>query len=108
MEELWVNADAENEKKCTVAFDKANDVFSKLFDWLDRDSDGNITLPDVKYGISRIMIKDIDDDTLSLMFQDQNKQPIFKLTKEMFLLKIANGQLDKAFLDSNFKESFIK
>jgi hypothetical protein len=112
MEDLWSSSDTIQEKNCQIAFNKATDVFSKLFDWLDRDGDQRITKEDMLYGISRIMIKDVDpfevDKIIATYGQLDQVLKVAKVAKEHFLLAVANGMLDKSLKDLEFKETFIK
>lgn len=60
MEDMWTFADLLNQQKCKNGLNKAKNIFYYLFKWLDRDQDGYITPEDMIYGISRIMIRDVD------------------------------------------------
>jgi len=60
MEQMWTFKDTINEKKCLNSMNKAKNTFYYLFKWLDRDEDKFITPEDMIYGISRIMIRDVD------------------------------------------------
>lgn len=60
MEKMWTFADMLNQQKCQNGLNKAKNTFYYLFKWLDRDQDSFITPEDMIYGISRIMIRDVD------------------------------------------------
>ncbi len=60
MEELWIVKDHLSEKKCFFEIEKATRIMSQLFKWLDRDNDKFITPEDMIYGISRILIRDVN------------------------------------------------
>jgi Ca2+-binding EF-hand superfamily protein len=107
-EGLWKAADGLQEKKCDVAFNKAKEVFDKLFEWLDRDGDGSIGPEDMMYGISRMMIRDADLGEIEKVFAKYDTEKSGKLNKEKFNLAVVNGLLDNSFGDANFKETFIK
>jgi hypothetical protein len=109
MEDLWRSEDIIQEQKCTLGFNKARDVFSRLFDWLDRDKDAFITAEDMIWGISRIMIRDVVGSEITNVFNNYGTGDFRrKLTKDGFLLAIANGMLDGTFKDTQYKETFIK
>ncbi len=96
------------EQNCNVAFDKSKEVFEKLFEWLDRDSDGGISPEDMIYGISRMMVRDADIEEVGKVFAKYDPNKTGKLNKENFNLAIINGLLDKSFRDPTYKETFIK
>jgi Ca2+-binding EF-hand superfamily protein len=60
MEDMWTFSDILNQEKCQNGLNKAKSVFSYLFKWLDRDRDNFITPEDMIYGVSRIMVRDVD------------------------------------------------
>ena len=60
MEDLWNIGDQIENAKCKTKLNKAMNVFGDLFKFLDRDSDKMITPEDMIYGISRIMVRDVD------------------------------------------------
>jgi Ca2+-binding EF-hand superfamily protein len=107
-EDLWNSADTLQEKRCQVGFDRTKEVIDKLFEWLDRDSDGGITAEDMIYGISRMMLRDADIDEIARTFDKYDPTKTGKINKENFKLAIINGLLDKSFMDPTFKDTFIK
>jgi len=106
MEELWDSADFEKEERCNVAFEKSKDVFVKLFKWLDRDKDGFIEAEDMIYGVSRIMIRDVDLQEIQDLFAKNQKDG--KINETTFLLAVVNGELNKTFKDELVTSTFIK
>lgn len=60
MEDLWNVKDVLSQKRCVFALQKATKTMLDLFKWLDRDEDKYITPEDMIYGISRILIRDIN------------------------------------------------
>jgi Ca2+-binding EF-hand superfamily protein len=108
MEDLWNSADMLQEQKCNVAFNKSKDIFTKLFNWLDRDQDGFIIPEDMIYGISRIMIRDVDMKEVQQVYARYDPQKSGKVNLETFLLAIANGHLDNTFKDEMLTTTFIK
>jgi Ca2+-binding EF-hand superfamily protein len=108
MEELWGSSDKLQEEKCNLAFTKSKDIFIKLFHWLDRDKDEAITPEDMTYGISRIMIRDVNLKEIQDVFAKYDTSKTGKLNQDNFLLAIANGLLDDTFVDSLMTSTFIK
>jgi hypothetical protein len=108
MEDLWNSADMLQEQKCNVAFNKSKDIFIKLFHWLDRDQDNFIIPEDMIYGISRIMIRDVDMKEIQKVFVKYDTKKSGKIDLETFLLAIANGDLDNTFKDELLTQNFIK
>jgi Ca2+-binding EF-hand superfamily protein len=108
MEEMWGAADQIQESKCGNAFDKSREIFDKLFTWLDRDQDNLITPEDMIYGISRIMIRDVDMKEVQEVFAKYDTKKTGKIDKDTFFLAIANGGLDETFFDETQTNSFIK
>lgn len=108
MEDLWSSADKLQEQKCNVGFEKAKDIFSRLFQWLDRDQDNMITPEDMIYGVSRIMIRDADIKEIQTVFAKYDTTKSGKINQDSFLLAIANKMLDNTFTDDMMTESFIK
>jgi Ca2+-binding EF-hand superfamily protein len=108
MEDLWNSADMLQEQKCNVAFNKSKEIFVRLFHWLDRDQDAMITPEDMIYGISRIMIRDVDMKEIQATFAKYDPKKTGKINLDSFLLAIANGSLDKTFKDELLTNTFIK
>lgn len=108
MEDLWKSSDKMKEQNCNVGFEKSTKIFTKLFEWLDRDSDGSITPDDIMHGVSRIMIRDVDWPEVQNVFATHDPKKTGKISLEPFLLAIANGQLDNTFKDEKFTNTFIK
>jgi Ca2+-binding EF-hand superfamily protein len=112
MEDLWSSADSVQQKTCETGFKKAQSVFEKLFQWLDRDGDGQVTREDMVYGISRIMIKDVEvtdvDKVIAEFGGKYGAKAPNKVSENGFLLAVANGKFDNSFKDPMFKETFIK
>jgi Ca2+-binding EF-hand superfamily protein len=108
MEDLWNSADRLQEQNCNAAFTRAKDVFVKLFHWLDRDKDNLITPEDMIYGISRIMIRDVDMKEVQGVFAKYDTKKSGKINLDSFLLATANGLLDNTFKDQFMTATFIK
>jgi Ca2+-binding EF-hand superfamily protein len=108
MEDLWNSADMLQEQKCNVAFNRSKEIFVRLFNWLDRDHDGFITPEDMIYGISRIMIRDVDMKEVQATFAKYDSNKTGKIDLNSFLLAIANGVLDNSFKDEFMTSTFIK
>lgn len=108
MEDLWNSADRLQEQNCNAAFTRAKDVFVKLFHWLDRDKDNLITPEDMIYGISRIMIRDVDMKEVQGVFAKYDTKKAGKINLDSFLLAAANGLLDNTFKDQFMTATFIK
>ena len=87
---------------------KSTDVLDKLFNCLDRDLDGGISPEDLIYGVSRIMIRDVDIEEIGKVFAKYDPKKTGKINKESFNLAIINGLLDKSLKDPTFKDTFIK
>lgn len=69
MEDLWNLGDKIGEKNCKTKINKSLNVFGDLFKFLDRDEDKKITPEDMIYGISRIMVRDVDvAEVLNIFF----------------------------------------
>lgn len=60
MEDLWNVRDVLSQKKCVFGLQKATKIMLDLFKWLDRDGDKYITPEDMIFGISRILIRDVN------------------------------------------------
>lgn len=106
MEELWDSADFLKEEKCNVAFEKSRDIFVKLFKWLDRDRDNLLEAEDLIYGVSRIMIRDVDLQEIQDLFSKYQKDG--KINQDSFLLALVNGELNKTFKDDLVTTTFMK
>lgn len=108
MEDLWNSADMLQEQKCNVGFNRSKEIFARLFNWLDRDHDGFIIPEDMIYGISRIMIRDVDIKEVQATFEKYDAQKKGKIDLNSFLLAIANGVLDNTFKDEFLTSTYIK
>lgn len=91
MQSLFTVADQLEEEKCNKNYDKAVSVLSGFFKWLDRDNQGVIGFNEMKYGISRMMGKDADDDQINRVIKQRGNNG--KIDSNAFLLAIANGEL---------------
>lgn len=60
MEDLWNVEDRIENKNCQTKIKKSMNIFADLFKYLDRDEDKKISPEDMIYGLSRIMVRDID------------------------------------------------
>lgn len=100
MEDLWRSTDIIEENKCYAAFDKAKGIFINLFKWLDRDQDNLIGPEDFTYGVSALMIRDVDFEEVLSVFEGK------KINLEQFLLAIGKGELDKSLRDPSVIEGF--
>ncbi len=60
MEDLWNVRDVLSQKKCVFALQKSTKIMLDLFKWLDRDGDKYISPEDMIYGISRILVRDVN------------------------------------------------
>ena len=80
----------------------------RLFHWLDRDQDKFISPEDIIYGVSRIMIRDVDMKEVQNVFAKYDTEKKGKINMDNFLLAIANGGLDKTFKDEFMTATFIK
>ena len=119
MEKMWTFADMLNQQKCQNGLNKAKNTFYYLFKWLDRDQDSFITPEDMIYGISRIMVRDVDmKEVMSFFYlliylQIQKTFAQFDPTKtgkinfDTFMLAIANGHLDNTFKDPLMTDNFM-
>lgn len=107
MEDLWNSSDLLQEKKCNVSVKKAKDVFVTLFHWLDRDKDSYITPEDILYGLSRVMLKDVNKDEIIKVFDTYDYRKFGKINQEQFLLAISNGLLDDTLYDDAFTKTFL-
>jgi Ca2+-binding EF-hand superfamily protein len=108
MEDQWNNADMIQEEKCNIGFLKSKDIFFRLFQWLDRNNDGYISPEDMIYGISRIMIRDVDMKEIQLTFAKYDTAKTGRLSKDNFLMAVINGDLDLTFKDELLTTTFIQ
>jgi hypothetical protein len=60
MEDLWDIEDRIQERNCRTKINKSLNVVADLFKFLDRDEDKKISPEDMIYGLSRIMVRDVD------------------------------------------------
>lgn len=103
-ESLWEIGDEIEEEKCLKNYNKALDIFKKLFRWLDRDNRGYISDKEMIYGISMMMYRDVDLNEIEEVLKKYggvNRQ----LNYDNFVLAVVNGMLDKTFSDPNFTET---
>jgi Ca2+-binding EF-hand superfamily protein len=107
MEDMWTFADILNQQKCQNGLNKAQNVFSYLFKWLDRDQDLFITPEDMIYGISRIMVRDVDMKEIQKTFAKYDPTKTGKINFDYFMLAITNGYLDNTFKDALNTENFM-
>lgn len=68
MEDLWNVRDILSQKRCVFALQKATKIMLDLFKWLDRDGDKYISPEDMIYGISRILIRDVNLNEVNLIY----------------------------------------
>jgi Ca2+-binding EF-hand superfamily protein len=68
MEDLWNVVDQIQVKNCKTKINKAMNVFGDLFKFLDRDEDKKLTPEDMIYGISRIMVRDVDVGEVNIFY----------------------------------------
>ena len=108
MEDLWGAADVIAEQKCNLAIGKANDIFERLFRWLDRDQDGLISAHDMIYGISRIMIRDANIDEVNNIFVKFDLKKTGKINRKAWLLAMSNGMLKKSLKNDFNTETLEK
>jgi Ca2+-binding EF-hand superfamily protein len=106
-EDLWDISDSIQEQKCSSGFEKANEIWSNFFKWLDRDNDGYLVMEDCIYGISKMMYRDADMDEIQKTFAEYGGADK-KLNFDSFVLAIANGFLDKSLKDPNFTETLME
>lgn len=60
MEDLWKVKDKKHTESCEIKIGRGLKTLSLLFRWLDRDSDNFISPEDLIYGLSRILVRDVD------------------------------------------------
>jgi Ca2+-binding EF-hand superfamily protein len=106
-EDLWDISDSIQEQKCSSGFEKANEIWSNFFKWLDRDNDGYLVMEDCIFGISKMMYRDADMDEIQKTFAEYGGADK-KLNFDSFVLAIANGFLDKSLKDPNFTETLME
>ena len=108
MEDLWGAADVIAEQKCNSAIAKANEIFERLFRWLDRDQDGLISAHDMIYGISRIMIRDANIDEVNNIFVKYDVKKTGKINRKIWLNAMSNGMLKKSLKNDLNTETLEK
>ena len=59
---------------------------------VDRDKDGFVTKDDILQGISLLLQKDVDEKEVNKLITAHGE----KLPKDIFVLAVANGELDKS------------
>ena len=87
MEDMWETKDNINEQKCNSALNKSKNILYHLFKWLDRDHDGSVTPEDLIYGLSRILVRDVDMKEVKIIYF---KIRFKKLLRNMILVKQEN------------------
>ena len=92
MESLWKNQNVENKERCKTGYTKAIKIIENTFTYLDRDKDGFITKDDILQGISLLLQKDVDEKEVNKLITAHGE----KLPKDVFVLAVANGELDKS------------
>lgn len=107
MEDMWDNSDKIREQEYIEAINQAKTVFSELFHWLDRDNDEYINKEDILYGLSRVLLKDVNRDEIDKVFEIYDVKKIGKINMNEFILSIEKGLFDKTFKDEDFNESFF-
>jgi Ca2+-binding EF-hand superfamily protein len=109
MEDLWDASDIIAELKCNRAIDRAKDIFEKLFRWLDRDQDGFVSPHDLIYGISRIMIRDVDLNEIKSIFITHDPKKTGKINRISWILAMGSGMLKNSLSNNlNTKTLFSK
>jgi len=106
MEDLWNLGDNIQAKNCKTKINKSLNVFGDLFKFLDRDEDKKLTPEDMIYGVSRIMVRDVDVGEIKNVFQVYDKKKTGKIDFTSFMLAVANGLLKKTFEDVNFTDTY--
>lgn len=92
MESLWKNQNVENKEKCKTGYTKAITIIENTFTYLDRDKDGFVTKDDILQGISLLLQKDVDEKEVNQLMTKHGE----KISKDVFVLAVANGELDKS------------
>lgn len=90
MEDLWNVGDQINTKNCKTKLNKSMNVYADLFKFLDRDADKHITPEDMIYGISRIMVRDVDVAEVKYFLKLFNS-----IRSKMFFLFMIKRKLEK-------------
>lgn len=106
MEDLWNVGDQINTKNCKTKLNKAMNVYADLFKFLDRDGDKHITPEDMIYGVSRIMVRDVDVSEVKNVFAVYDKKKTGKIDFKNFMLAVANGLLKNTFEDVNMTDTY--
>ena len=96
MEELWNDANKLENEECQQDVQKAKDTFDNLFEWLDRDRDGLVSKEDMIYGISRVMLRDVDVLEIEAIIKKYDETNKGKITKESFIKSAMNGMLENS------------
>ena len=107
MEYLWEIDENRETSICNNAINKSHKIFENLFDYLDRDNDGYLIKEDIKYGLSRVMMKDVDSDEVDNIYNIYDPNNFGKISKDDLFIAIANGMMDRTFNDDSFKDSFL-
>ena len=96
LEELWNDANKLENEECQQDVQKAKDTFDNLFEWLDRDRDGLVSKEDMIYGISRVMLRDVDVLEIEAIIKKYDETNKGKITKESFIKSAMNGMLENS------------
>lgn len=99
MEDMWDNAELIQEREYNEVIIQAKNVFSDLFRWLDRDNDDLISQEDILYGLSRVLLKDVNRNEVDTVFEMYDVNKNGKINLNDFILSIENGLFDKTFKD---------
>jgi Ca2+-binding EF-hand superfamily protein len=83
-------------------------VYDKIFVFLDMDKDERVDQRDIKYGISYIMNKDVNEADVKEAFKKYDKDKDGKLTKPEFILAGVNNYFTKSVEDPNITASFFE
>ena len=97
MEDMWDNSERIREREYNEAILQAKNVFSDLFRWLDRDNDEAINKEDILYGLSRVLLKDVNRNEIDTVFEMYDVNANGKINMNDFILSIENGLFDKTF-----------
>ena len=99
MEDMWDNAELIQEREYNKSIIQAKNVFSDLFRWLDRDNDDLVSQEDILYGLSRVLLKDVNRNEVDTVFEMYDVNKNGKINLNDFILSIENGLFDKTFKD---------
>ena len=102
MSSLYDTRDRLEEQKCLNSYDKAIDTMNNFYKWLDQKGTGTIGESELLYGISKMMSRDADEAEISSLLKKNGGT----ITKDALVLAIANGELDKTFIDPNYYKNY--